>query len=214
LPAGLLFAWLFLPKNINVYFVLYIFTSFFYEIGLTQASKLLSFLPSIFQPRVVGYTNEIYAENVQSSGLAFSAYVQIAGKVANFLLYSWIIFLFVRHFKWSKYLTGTERTFTFALFLGTFANLASGIPSGGRYLTLSTFLFFAVIIITLSQKKRLIYPPWLKYFSIGMLTYVVVFNVRLGLDYMGVSTFISNPIMALFAKDTKPLIEFVKEFFG
>jgi hypothetical protein len=48
--------------------------------------------------------------------------------------------------------------------------------------------------------------------SIPLLIFYCIFTIRVGFDYMGISTFIGNPFAALLIEDNTPLIEFVKSF--
>lgn len=213
LPIFLFFAWFFLPKNINLYFGLYILTAFMYEIDLAQARNVLSFLPSIFQPRVEGYTNEGYSEVINAANQNLALHVKLSGIFTNWLIYIWVFILFIKQRRWEKILSPAINVFTLALMLGSFANIAAGVPSGSRYLVLSGFLFFVVIIMLLGQRKQLIKLQWLEYLSIPLLAFLVIFKIRMGFDFTGILTFIGNPFLAVFVDSQTPIIEFIKGIF-
>ena len=210
LPAGIFFVWIFLPRNINIYLVLYFITAFFYEINLLEARNLLSFLPPLFQPRVEGYTNEAYAEVLQAAKQVSAFHVKTAGLLTNWVMYGWILILFVKHREWKIFMPQTNNLFSLALLLGAFANIASGVPSGARYQVLSGFLFVVIIIILISHPKEFIYFPRLSLLTIPLLAYIVIFKIRMGLDYTGILTFVGNPIFAIFVENRIPLIDFIK----
>lgn len=96
---------------------------------------------------------------------------------------------------------------TLALFFASFSNIASYVPSGGRFVALSNFLLATSFLFFLNHQikvHRLIKIGM----SLAILGYLI-FRIREGLDYVGVFLFIGNPVINWFIDDT-PLIETIK----
>lgn len=212
-PIAVLATYIFLPKKDYVFFVFYIVTAFFVEIKLTQVAKLLGFLPDFLQPKVGEYTNEITA------GAYFEKYSQFSwqyiwqGIISTWLGYAWIIAIFIRRKYWIKRLPNFHNVFMFALLLGGFANIAAQVPSGGRFLMVANGLFYALFVALLGQRRINLKLRWLGIISIPLLAFVVIYGIRFGFNFIGISAFISNPVLALFVEDTTPLIELMNKIF-
>lgn len=212
-PVAILTAYFFLPKKDYLLFAFYIITSFFIEIRLTQAREFLYILPYIFQPRVESYTNEVYAYNIGEAVIRSTWHVVWAGKFSTWITYAWIVAVYIRRNYWTKLFPAFHQIFMFALLMGGFANIAAQVPSGGRFVTVANGLFYALLVALLGQRNLNLRIKWLKQFTIPILAFVVIFKIRLGLDYTGTLTFVGNLLIAPFIKDQTPLIEFIKGIF-
>ena len=211
-PVGLLLVWQFLPRKVLLLFGLYIATAFVSEVNMAEVRNLLSFLPDLFQSRVETYTNETYVESLARARSSDVAWHQVfAIKAFRWITYIWIVMAFITRKKWAGKHKAYFHLFLFALLLGSFANLASNVPSGGRFVTLSNSLFYALFILLLA--KGHLQLPWLKWLSIPLLIFVIIFNIRVGFDYIGPLTFVGNPLIAFLFDSQTPLIDFVKNLF-
>jgi hypothetical protein len=208
-PVALLFAWLFIPRNAGLLFGFYIATSFIKEIDLFEVRSMLSFLPDFLQPRVVGYTSEVYAEGLATRTFAF--HEALAINAGRWVTYAWIIFAFIKRQEWMNSHKTYGHIFMFALFLGGFANIASNVPSGGRFVVLSNSLFYALFVLLLGKNYLRLY--WLKLITVPLLALSIVFKIRMSFDYIGFLTVAGNPLLAPFFGEQTPLIDFVKDIF-
>jgi len=141
-PTAILLLWLFLPKNINLFFVLYIISAFINEINLVELRNVLSFLPEVFQPRVEGYTAEGYAKHIGELKSQVNWHVIWAEYFKRSITYVWAIAIYIQRKKWKDFLPNFYQLFMLALFLGSIANIAVNIPSGGRFIVVYNLLFF------------------------------------------------------------------------
>ena len=212
-PVAVLAAYIFLPKKDYVFFAFYIITAFFVEMKLSQVRDLLSFLPDFLQPKVSGYTSEVYAERIGEMAKQYTWHVIWQGYISTWLGYVWIIAVFIRRKYWAKYFPHFHQIFMFALLMGGFANIVAQVPSGGRFVTVTSSLFFALFVALLGQRRINLKLWWMEIITIPFLAFVIIFKIRMGFDFMGLSTFLSNPVLALFIEDSTPLIEFVKKIF-
>ncbi len=210
LPNFLLFVWLFLPLKLFFFFSFYVFATLLKEVDLSAIGNLLSFLPDILQPRVESYTNEEYAQGISKALEQNSWHVHFAKLTRKIVLYVWVSTAFYFRNVLVKKMPEFIKLFSLALFIGGVAQIASLIPSGGRFLTLSNSLFFALFIFILLQQKDGINLKWIKIITVPFLIFSIFFNIRMGFDYIGILTFVGNPLLAIIIDDQTPLIEFVK----
>ncbi len=213
-PVGLLLAWQFIPrKNRLIWpvFIFFIATSFISEINLLGVRNMLSFMPKIFQLRVSSYTNDVYAQAMATKEASVNWQVVLAGNVSKWIVYAWVTISFIKRKEWKGSNENYFHLFLFALFLGGFANLASNVPSGARFVTLSNALFYALFVLLLG--KNYLKSYWLKIITVPFISFAVIFLIRLGFDFIGILTVAGNPLMAPFYGTQTPLINFIKGFF-
>mgnify|MGYP001167309935 FL=1 len=210
-PAALFITYLFLPKFIWIYFTFFIVTSFIREIDLKAVRDALSYLPEIFQTRIESYTNEEYVKSFTEKGTQLSWHVKFSQIGGRAIIYLWIFYLFFNKDQWDYYSFNISKIFKLGLFIGGFAQLASLLPSGGRFINVVYSLIYAVVILCISEFKTERIPWLLKMITIPVIVFLILFNMRVGFDYIGILVFVGNPIFALFISDQTPLIYFIKQ---
>lgn len=212
-PLLILLVFRFLPKRIILCFLFFISTLFISEVNLFVVRDYLGFLPEIFQPRVETYTNTEYAQGLAESAKAINWYVGFSGIALKIAVNS-MLFILLYHSR--KNLQKNKLLFEFVcfiLFFGGFANLASLVPSGGRFLAVVNALSIAFIILYLSNYRINSAVKFVRTLSLPLLLFYCIFSIRVGFDFVGITTFFGNPITALFIEDSTPIIEYVKSLF-
>jgi len=213
-PVSLFFAFIFIPDYLLVYFIFYLLTTLVKEINLIAVRDSLSFLPEVFQPRVDIYTNQDYAVSLKESASQLAWHVRFAQIAGRIVIYSWVISAFITQRYWQPYTQKIyKRLFAFALFIAGFANIASLVPSGGRFLTIANGLFYAVFVLILIQPALASKVRYVKTLTVPLLLFSLIFSIRVGFDYMSFFTIIGNPLLVLTGIEQTPLIEFVKDLF-
>lgn len=212
-PAIILLVWFIVPKAGLLFFIVYLLTAFIVEIRPVQARIAVALLPDILQARVLGYTSDAFAEMYSKAQSTLNWYVILEQKLSNFIVYLWVISIYVRRQIWIKYRPELYRLFLFALFLGIFANLLSQIPAAWRFAILPELLFYVVIIALLMSDEINLNLPIIKYISIPILIFMLIFNIRVALSYVGPLTFFGNPFVAPFFEAQTPIIDYVKRIF-
>lgn len=211
-PLMLLGLYKFLPKRLIVFFLFYLITLIFSEINLFTIQGYLRLLPEIFQPRVESYTNIEYAENIAMNKSDMNWYVGFSAnafKIAINALLIIVLYTSRKFLKNNKILYGYA---AFILFFSGWANLLTSLPSGGRFIAVSSALVVAFLILFFLNYKPSGLLKVTQILSLPLLIIYFIFSIRVGFDYMGISTFIGNPFSALLIEDTKPIIDFVKSF--
>ncbi|MDD3742471.1 MAG: EpsG family protein [Lentimicrobiaceae bacterium] len=211
-PLVILLGYKILPKKISVYFVLYIFTLLFSEIDIYTVQNYLLLLPEIFQPRVESYTNIQYVDKLNKSAEYYNWYVgfsKIALKIAINSLFIVVIFYSRKFLKNNKRMNDLAG---FVLLFGSWANILAVVPGGGRFITVVYMLIMVFVILYMIRYRGNMQVKTIRYLAVPLLIFYSIFTFRVGMDYMGWSTFFGNPFTALLIEDTTPIIDLVKSF--
>jgi hypothetical protein len=199
-------------KNLFFFFFLYLSTFFIGEFDLTIIQDNFNFLPSFLQSRKV-YVNDAYLESLKNGPIYLSAYLK-----TYYIIYKYIIIVILSWVFYQSYSANSINNIVFnkllliTLVFASFSNLASLFPSGGRFQILSNLLILSVFFWQISHRKKIFSNLFIKYiFNISIL-FLIVVNVRIGLDFVGIMFFIGNPVLNIFLIDNTPIIDYVKYF--
>lgn len=212
-PVALLLVFLVLPKRTPVFFIFFLVTLFITEIDLIKIKDNLSFLPDIFQPRVKSYTNTEYAEIISKNLLKNSWHVKFASLALKWSSIAFLSLIFFGLYRKIREINYLNAFFCLTLFMFGASQLASNIPSGGRFMVLAYSLTFVLLILLFTKFIDLLWLKRIGILSIPFLLFYCVFSIRMGLDYMGIMTFAGNLFTTFFIDNAKPLIEFIKSVF-
>lgn len=213
IPVAIFIIYRFIPKNITGLLIFFYLASFVSELNLEAARSFLSFLPDFLQPRVEGYTSEAYVESRSASTLNRSLHEIFASIASRWMLYIWVFIIYYKRKYWLDHQKALKHLFMLGLFMGGIAQILSNIPSGGRFMLLVNVIFYAIFVLFVSERKMDVQLKYIKNISMLVLFFIIIFNFRMGFNYMGISTLFSNPILSLFIEDSEPLIVFVKKIF-
>lgn len=210
LPVTLLFIYIFLGNRIVLYYILYILSFLISAIDLETLRQYLSFLPEIFQGKVLIYTNEDFASSRTEGFINSSWHVRFAAfsiKYSVLLISSWVFFNFRKLRNVCGYLLSTYSLSL--LFLAVF-NVLGVIPGIDRFPRLCYLLFFA-FLFGFIQSTTIVKS--LKYVLIlvsPFLIFYCLYNIRLWLGFVSFSTIISNPFFAWVFENKTSIIELIK----
>ncbi|MGB9747742.1 MAG: EpsG family protein [Bacteroidales bacterium] len=213
LPIVSIFIFSLLPKNITIFFFFYILTAFVTEIDIKTVRDAISFVPDFFQKRIDSYTNPDYIAKIQEATEYNSWHVNFAALSLRIVLYTLTIIAYAQSRYWKPGNNSIRQIFMLALFLGGFANLTSHLPSGGRFVTIANGFFFAAFVLIFQHKFLLKKNRLVRIILIPLLSFWLIFAVRVGFDYTGFMTVFGNPLMAVSGIEQRPLITFVKSLF-
>lgn len=209
-PLTIVMLFLIFNNKSAIYLIFFLITSFIKELDLQSVRSLLTFLPDIFQTKVISYTNSDYAELVKLNDQEYNWYIKYAGKVVEWVIYTQVIisYFFCKNFfsKRKDLLT----LFCFSLLLYGFANISSLVPSGGRFIYLADTFMFAFFILSFPLFSTIKIYKTITRLMIPFLLLFCIVAIRVGMDYYGLMTIIGNPFVASIMKVNNPLIEIVK----
>ena len=207
---GILLIYSALKNRYTIFFALFLLTSFIKELDLTYVQSILSFLPDIFQIKVTSYTNQDYAELVNTNIQAFNWYLPYSSKSLEWVIYALVIFSYVFCRRYVADMQGLISLYSFSLLMYSASNIFSLVPSGDRFMVVSNtfmFAFFIIFFVTFSKNRGL---NLLKVLSIPFLVLFCLVSVRIGMDYYGLVTIFGNPLFAILNTDAAPLITGIK----
>ena len=211
-PVTLMFAFILLPKKLDVYFSLFVITTFFVEFELTPITEFLKVvLPSAgSEEKVRTYGDEGYAETIQENLETLNWYIRDRGLMIKYLIIAFTFYLYFTERKGLFYNKNFKELFAFSLLLCSVGNVLSVIPSGGRFIALAQLFLFGLFILSFDKIKTTKTLKIILYPSAFVLIIYVIVGVRIALDTMGIGTIFGNPFSALFLDDTTPIIDYVK----
>ncbi len=209
-PVLILFVFVFLKNRLNIYMFFFIFTSFIKEIDLQAVGSALSFLPGFLQPRITAYTNIDYAETVRSSAQALNWYLPFASNSIKWVIYVLTLFTYFFCRRYLKERRELLSMFCFSLLFYGFTNIISLVPSGGRFLTVSSTFMFAFFVLFISDSPKIKGLDFVKALSVPLLLFWAIVAFRIGMDYFGLMTLFGNPLFAAIQSNNAPLIIGIK----
>ena len=214
-PVAVLILFSILKNRLTIYFILFIFTSFIKELDLEMVRSVLSSylpdsLPDVYDQRILAYTNITYAESLIAKKESFAWYLTFSSEGIKWVVYAFILLVYFFGKETLNSVPKLKTLFCFSLLLYGLANIFSLVPSGGRFILLAnTFLFpfFILLMNSIPEIKGLLL---LKTLSIPALLLYCIVVIRVGMDYYGLTTLFSNPLLAAIYTDMVPLIEGIK----
>lgn len=211
-PVVVLFTFIIVPANLTILIVFFFASALISLQNFSFIRDNLLFLPEIIQTRVNSYTNEEFIQILNESRSPTWRQI-LANYFAQGVLYFWIGIAYFLRKKWIKELPDFKLLFAFALFFGGFSQLASNVASGSRFLTISNMLFYAVFVVIIGQKWFVSKFQVFKWITIPLLSFVLIFTIRVGMERIGFLVFFGNPVLAMFIEEKIGLIELIKEIF-
>ncbi len=212
-PIVIFLVYLVVPKNDVVLFVFFISTIFIVEFDIDIIDKIINYLPELFRLKLFPYLNPDYAIIVLEEKSSSSLHVVIANALSNWYLYIWATVIFFTRKKCFENFSTGNKLFNFALFLGGWSQIISFLPSGGRFLVISTACFYFVFVIVLTKIEQDSLHIKIAHWTVPLIIFLVLFNIRIGFDYIGILHLLGNPLIALFVEQQSPLIDYIKFIF-
>lgn len=170
-------------------------------------NALEQFSPDSYQDRIELYTRDTAFERLEAGRMAVNWYVTAASNVEIWV--SNILLLVIALSRFDE--VSTRKLLNFTLLISAIANIASQIPSGGRFLVIAHLFSYSIILWQITKpncRNQLIFKI-AKIAAIPLLI-TLVFGIRSGLDYYGISLFCGNFLSALFWDNNVPFINFIK----
>ena len=185
---------------------LLLLTLAFSSLQISAVTNLLEkFSPDSYQDRIDLYTRDSAFANMVESRLTVNWYVTAARDI-----YYWGANILLLVLAFSPNLDRKERKLlNYCLFISSIANLASQIPSGARFLTIAHLFTISLVIWHLCKAERPLFRNESKYCS-QTLVITLIFSIRSGLDYYGISLLIGDYLTCLFWDNNVPIINFIK----
>jgi hypothetical protein len=200
-------------KKSYIFFSLYLLTFFIGELNLDALKDYFELLPGFAQSRK-GYLNESLLEGEKLEILQSSLHIRM---YHDFLKYLILVITFWIFYKVTRRVQSLDlkllNWYNQALFFGAFSNLAACVASGARFEIITNLLMLSSFLWLLSHKKESYMPTWMNTPLFIMSLFIVVVQIRMGLDYIGLFYFIGNPLVNMIFIDKIPFVDFIKTIF-
>lgn len=214
-PVLILLLYVFVPKSvIKIYFIFYLATLFLKEIDLSVVRNfLLEYLPIVYEDKISGYTNEEYALKRTEEVAGLSLHVILSEKITYWIIQVYIVMSFFAIRKYLKENESIKRLFIFSLLIYGVSNIFALVPSGERFLVLSQMFMIPVFLFVIKKVPKNTYMKLLHPIFMILMLFVIVFYIRKGFDFYGLSLMCGNFITMFFITTDIPIINFVKQLF-
>ncbi|MDB5275539.1 MAG: hypothetical protein JWR61_494 [Ferruginibacter sp.] len=215
IPVAVLLVYIYLPKNVHLFFIFYILTSFFIQVKLESINTVLeSNAPELLEDKVAIYGNEGYAESEVESISTANWYIQYFGKAIDYFIAVMIIYVYVFNRKYLMENMGLFTLFGFTLFFAGVANLVSLFPSGSRFIGVARLFAIAVIVLNINSLKNRPGFKMLQLVTAPVLIFFIIVALRFLVDTTGLLAYIGNPFLFFIYQDHVPVIDFIKSILG
>lgn len=199
-------------KSINFFFALYFITFFIQEIDLEIVRNLFKNLPGFLESKK-SYLNEDYKQVVEKKSELYAIHIVLYKSIVKNIIPTIILLLYLTYRKTNAISFNIKRLLIFGLFFASFANLASSVPSGGRFLMISNIILVAIFIQTKVNSKKSDFNKLVLILIASAMFFCILIQIRKMFDYVGILFFLGNPLISFFSNNEVPIIDFIKKLF-
>lgn len=207
-------------KTKNMIFIyaaiaMYVITLFINSLSLDAVSSTMAELsPESYEERIDMYVNEDELDRRKEASSKNNWYIAAGANISKWSYTIILIFLFMPIRRYFSQNRSIMNLYAFALFIGSFANITSLIPSGGRFQLVSTMFKIPIILLVVANipKNEKIYRITKAICIILMLPLIV--EIRRLFDFFGINLIFGNFITAFFFENNVPIITFIKQLFA
>lgn len=199
--------YLFAPKK-NVFLLVFFTISILInEVDLNAIRNIIDTYLPYLSDKASSYANEDYAEYRSSQTFSFQVVLARYIKQYGIITLSYLVFYCLRK-GYSKNKKAIA-LFKYSIFMLSASNILALVPSGGRYISLSNFILLpSIIFILLNIDDKLVKQI---YSTLSVvIIFTILFDIRLIIDYYGISLIIGNFFTGIFLNDNVPLIDYLK----
>lgn len=197
LPVILTLIFRFVKIPVRLTFPIFIISAFLPELNwdfIHNAAMHVS--PALVYQRFSQYTSEAYVQSVNDRLQSYGLIYQLSRWLTLYFTILFTTILYVNRKLLKKELS--YRIFQFYLFFGIFSNLISHMPSGDRYLSITTFLMAGTMLIFYQNLMDFRLKRWLV-LSLPACFFLALYQFRIfGLQTFSIHHLINNPIVSLF----------------
>lgn len=210
-PIAVLGIFIFIGNRTNAYFCFFLISFFLTQWNIGDVGNLMqTYLPSLFQNRVEGYTNADYAQNVGDAVAATNFYIRWYQPLLQYAITSLLIVAYWKGKIFFETNQSYHRLMGFTFLFYSMSNLVYNIPSFGRFQNVASLFGVACIIFYFHYSSRPKLIRRILPFAVATMSLFAIVQIRIGFDTIGVMTIIGNLVTVFFNNTELPLIEFIK----
>jgi len=170
-------------------------------------NALEQFSPDSYQDRIELYTRDSAFENLESGKMAANWYVTAASDIEFWVSNILLLVMAFSTLEEDRY----RKLLNFTLLISALANIASQLPSGGRFLIIAHLFSYALILWQITKpnaQKQMVYKV-ARIAAIPLLI-TLFFGIRKGFEFYGISFFCGDFFTSIFWDNNVQLIRFLK----
>lgn len=207
----------------NVYFAFFIASVFISNINIGQFNTFLeNSLPEVFLERSKNYREEDRVDEFRESDKS----IKIEKETGKYIQKNWYAVYYLRCLYWSltllligMYIFGKNifagskwllNGYCFSLLLFGAGNIMQSLPSGERYLMISSLITVSVVIFYIQNQFYEKYISKITVIAMPLLLLYIIVSLRNGLYTISVNTLIGNPFFALLTDYNLSLNDIIK----
>lgn len=223
LPNAILLIYLLAGNRSLFYFIFFVSSAFVQQLDLTVFNNFIeNNVPELLVDRSAAYRNEdrvsryrsdddvVIPESATDVVVVKNWYAKVYAKGLHLSLTIILIFLYVLSIKKIKGIPGLYNAFCFTLLFFAVSNVMASLPSGNRFLTISSMLAASVILLYFQNysKEQYLYTLMLALSPFFLLFFLV--SIRIGLYSIGLQTVIGNPVLGIITDYNLSLNDLIK----
>lgn len=219
LPIAILGVYMLLSRSLKrgslvmtIFFIIYLVSLMVKTLNISAISEVLTaYMPDYYDMRIEGYLDDEVFEKREQALQARSLYVVM---LTNLKYWSVQVLVLISYISLLRNSTKDNKLiplFSFSLLLYSFANIASLTPSGARYILIAQMFMVPLFILLFSTHTVDSMWRWLLSLSLVCIFVSLLFNLRQGLDYYGITLIFGNFITMFFIESNIPIINFIKQ---
>lgn len=206
-----IFLWVY-KGEVKYFFAFFVFGHLLSSVDIPFLQQYFALLPGGVEDRLNIYTNEANMEKFSEGGRFYLGAMNLWGMLDSIVLRYYIPIamglLFFKKVRLNKY---EEYLFKLSLYIYGCALVLSNMPSGYRFMLLSSLICFAIICILYisnEQVKNTLYN-FTRFYS-PLLVLFLIHRFRFILNEIGMSVLYTNFITMFFIDDNVPILEAIK----
>lgn len=201
-PVIVLIIYTFFGNRLLVYFLLYIASFFATQLSPSFFQPFSQYLPAVIQERSERYTSDVY---IRGTVKAFKEnpgnwYVNGRRIALDYGLNFLLLYLVIRNYRNLKSEKGLS-LLCFGLLLGSSLNLVSNLPSMIRFFQIFYMVIAGFLFLYCQRKNERIFPRWIHFSFILIITLYVLVEVRIGFQTIGIWTIFGNSLIVPFVEN-------------
>ena len=215
LPIMVLFVYIIFGNRTIIYFAFFLASTVVSEIEIGRFNSFVDAnTPKALSERTSVYRSDRYVNEYRTGTESFvqnsSWHAKYYMKALNWALTALLILLFFKRKVLLHMSKQLRNSLCFTLLIWGFANVLSSLPSGGRYYTIAYLSLLPLIIFYIHYINVNRFSNRLTTLAIPFLLFFCIVAAREGLYTLTLNTFISNPLVAIFADYSFSINDFIK----
>lgn len=218
LPISILFLYMMLGNRSLFYFIFFVISIFMRQIDITAFNEFVDkYVPDVMVERSSVYRDEDKISQYRKEQPSSAEVVIVKNWYAAWyatLFYNAItiilVLLYIMSIKRIRGIPGLYNTFCFTLLFFAISNFMASLPSGIRFLAISSMMAVAVIMFYYQNFSKEQYLHKLFIILTPVFLLYIIVSIRIGFYSIGIQTVVGNPIISFITDYNLSLNDIIK----